>query len=186
MTPLRGDGRLGYAALVNREDLARITEIKQTLSGASKTFNCRVLARRAGELTVLFVSTKVYSTAGLTLPVGTVTFGHFWTDRPYNVYHWMEPSGRTIAFYFNLASDTRFDESVLHWRDLVLDVLIVPGGEPQVLDEHELPPDLDADTRALIAQARGELLSRAAALVVELGRQADALWPQVFAGQRAS
>jgi predicted RNA-binding protein associated with RNAse of E/G family len=165
-------------------DLERITEIKESLRGGRKTFNCKVLARRGGELVVLFVSTAVYSVLDLSLPVGTVTFGHFWTDRPYNVYHWMEPSGRTIAFYVNLAADTKVDGGQLSWRDLVVDVLVVPGAAPLVLDEDELPPDLDAATQAAIAAARAEVLARLPALTTELASEADALWPRAFGTDR--
>jgi predicted RNA-binding protein associated with RNAse of E/G family len=165
-------------------ELERITEIKETLGGARKTFNCKVLARRAGELVVLFVSTKVYSVVGLTLPVGTVTFGHFWASRPYNVYHWMEPSGRTIAFYLNLAADTRLDGGELFWRDLVVDVLAVPGAAPQVLDEDELPTDLDPELRTRIAAVRDEVLAGLPALTAALATEADGLWTRAFGASR--
>jgi hypothetical protein len=165
-------------------DLERITEIKETLGGARKTFNCKVLARRAGELVVLFVSTRVYSIVGLTLPVGTVTFGHFWTGRSYNVYHWMEPAGRTIAYYVNLAADTRFEGNELHWRDLVVDILALPGAAPRVLDEEELPSELDPALRTRISGVRDEVLALLPTLQAELASEADALWAQAFGTSR--
>jgi hypothetical protein len=69
---------------------------------------------------------------------GTVSFGHFWTDRPYNVYHWMDgTTGATIGYYVNLADSTRVDGDLLEWRDLAVDILIRPDGNVTVLDEDE-------------------------------------------------
>ena len=42
------------------------------------------------------------------------------------------------------------DDGRLEWRDLTVDVLATPAGRLEVLDEDELPADLDAATRARI------------------------------------
>ena len=65
---------------------------------------------------------------GVDLPAGTISFGHFWTDRLYNVYHWLDADRRTLGFYFNIADRTRIAEAELEWRDLVVDVLATPAG----------------------------------------------------------
>lgn len=41
----------------------------------------------------------------LVLPKGTESYGYFWRDRPYNVCHWVTPSGDTLGFYVNLADE---------------------------------------------------------------------------------
>lgn len=174
----------------------RITEIKRTLDGREKRFDCALLSHVDSHLVVLFIAPTPMHVHGVELPAGTVTFGHFWTDRPYNAYHWMRPdSGITIGTYVNLAADTGFDGAVLEWLDLVIDVMILPGQPPRVLDEDELPADLTPPLRARIEQARQALFSAlqgtagapgdgpaAAGLLELLESHRAALWPVVQAG----
>jgi predicted RNA-binding protein associated with RNAse of E/G family len=159
--------------------LPEITEVKETLAGTSKTFHCHVIDRQPGALVVLFVSKAPVRVHDIELPAGTVTFGYFWMDRGFNVYHWMSPAGATLAFYVNLAEGTRIEET-LHWRDLTVDILIPRSGEAVVLDEDEIPLALDSATRARIDRTRDDVLARAPALRVELEAHSDRLWPRVF------
>jgi len=117
---------------------------------------------------------------GIDLPAGTITFGHFWTDRLYNVYHWLGERGQTIAFYFNLADRTVIEGGRLEWRDLTLDVLATPAGRLEVLDEDELPADLDPTTRARIEEAKGAILGDPRRLMAEIEARSRALYPRVF------
>lgn len=167
--------------------LPEITEVKRTLAGVEKIFRCRVLARGPApeaDAVVLFVSDRAYRVAELDLPAGTVTFGHFWRDRPYNVYHWMTPAGATRALYLNLADATDVAGDVLRWRDLAVDLLLTPDGRTQVLDEDEVPADTGPDDRARIAAARARALADADRLRVEIESAAVLLWPRAFAGAR--
>jgi predicted RNA-binding protein associated with RNAse of E/G family len=158
----------------------RILEIKRTLDGREKRFDCAVLARTPTHLTVLFVSTEPMDVHGVVLPAGTVTFGHFWTDRPYNVYHWLDPrSGETLGTYVNVADQTTIDDDVLAWRDLVVDVLVAPGRALAVLDEDELPGDLPAELRARISATTATLRASWTELAAELEAARVALWPEV-------
>jgi predicted RNA-binding protein associated with RNAse of E/G family len=160
--------------------LAEIIEIKETLAGVRHTFRCRAIARRPGEAVVLFVLPADRTVADLRLPAGTVTFGYFWEDRPYNVYHWMTPGGATVALYVNLADRTRIDDGSLSFRDLTVDILLPPGSPPRVLDEDELPRDLDADTRSQIDAGRALVLESAPALGQEIEARSRVLWLEVF------
>jgi uncharacterized protein len=165
---------------------ADILETKETLDGTRQTFRCRALARRPGEVVVLFLLPEARSVHGHLLPAGTVTFGYFWADRPYNVYHWMTRTGATIAFYVNLVEDTRIEDDTLFFRDLTVDVLL-PGDprlRPRVLDENELPVTLDAATRARIEDARAMVLEQAPALREELEHRSRLLWPEAFPAER--
>jgi predicted RNA-binding protein associated with RNAse of E/G family len=164
--------------------LPEIIEVKETLAGTRKTFHCHVIDRHPGSMVVLFVSKAPVRVHDVDLPAGTVTFGYFWVERGYNVYHWMSPAGPTLAFYVNLAEGTRLEDT-LFWRDLAVDILISPAGEPTVLDEDEIPVAVDRDTRARIERGKQEVLARAAALRLELEAHSDRLWPLVFeAGRR--
>lgn len=160
--------------------LPRIVEVKRTLRGGEKRFDCAVLARSGGHLVVLFVAPEAMLVHGVALPAGTVTFGHFWSDRPYNVYHWLDAAtGATIGYYFNLSAETRFEGERLEWRDLAVDVLALPDGSVTVLDEDELPPDLPEELGRRIAAAKAALLRDPAAAIAELEGHRRQLWPRV-------
>lgn len=149
--------------------LPPILEIKRKLSGEEKRFNCRVLERTPSHLVVLFIARVDMNVHGVVLPAGTATFGHFWTDRPYNVYHWLRPDdGATIGYYVNLADQTRVTADVLEWRDMVVDVLVSSDGAPTVLDEDEVPTDLAPELRAQIAAAQARVTGELPALLAEL------------------
>jgi len=87
----------------------------------------------------------------------TVSLGYFWEERPYNVYHWVDQLRDTVALYFNIADRTRISERTIEWRDLAVDVLVTPDGRCRVLDEDELPADIDAPLRRYIDAARADL-----------------------------
>jgi hypothetical protein len=164
--------------------LPRILEIKRTLTGREQRFECRVLHTDGPHLVALFVSPEGRHVHGLDLPPGTVTFGHFWSDRPYNVYHWLDaPSGLTIGAYVNLAAETRIERDRLEWLDLVVDILTLPGSPPRVLDEDELPADATPAVRASIAEARRAVLDGMPELLDELERFRARLWPLVSAAE---
>src|SRR5947207_11380362 len=69
--------------------LPPILEIKRTLAGGEKHFECARLHLDGPHVVLLFVATAPMQVHGVALPAGTVTFGHFWRDRAYNVYHWL-------------------------------------------------------------------------------------------------
>jgi predicted RNA-binding protein associated with RNAse of E/G family len=109
----------------------------------------------------------------LVLREGTVTIGHFWTDRPYNVYHWLD-GGRTIALYVSIATDTTIEPAAIAYRDLVVDVLIRPSGAIEILDEDELPPSIEPRYRLAIAKALEACVTEAKRLLNEIERETRA------------
>ncbi|MES1206475.1 MAG: DUF402 domain-containing protein [Pseudomonadota bacterium] len=128
--------------------LTPILEIKRTLAGVEKSFECSKLVGDERHVVVLSIAREPMHVHGVDLPAGTVSFGHFWSDRFYNVYHWVDAAQRTIGLYFNIADQTRIGATHLEWRDLVIDVLATPAGRLEVLDEDELPAALDDDVIA--------------------------------------
>jgi hypothetical protein len=161
-----------------RETLPRVVEVKRSLSGRETRFECAVLRHDGPHVVVLFVASNSMRVHGVDLPAGTVTFGHFWTDRPYNVYHWLNPvSGATIGYYVNLSDSTRVVDGTLEWRDLVIDVLLLPDGRATVLDADELPADAPAALLLHIATVQSDILRASGSLMAELERHRAALWP---------
>lgn len=165
--------------------LPPIVEVKRTLAGGEKRFECRLLAGSAGHAVVLWVSPQAMQVHGVELPAGTVSFGHFWADRPYNVYHWLDPARRTLGFYFNVCDRTRIEPGLLEWRDLVVDVLAVPGRPARVLDEDELPAELDVETRGRIEAGKAAILVDPIRVTAEIEAASRALFAVAFPGAGA-
>jgi predicted RNA-binding protein associated with RNAse of E/G family len=163
--------------------LTPIVEIKHTLAGEEKRFDCLRLAGDADHAVVLWIARAPMHVHGVDLPAGTVSFGHFWTDRPYNVYHWVDPDRRTtIGFYFNLADQTRISAGELVWRDLIVDVLATPAGRLEVLDEEELPWPIDSEVAVQIAEGKMAILGAPAKVMAEIEAASRSLFPLVFPG----
>ncbi len=153
-----------------------ILEIKEALHGGRQEFACTPLTVGTDEAVLLYRVPRAGRVADLDLPTGTLSLGYFWTARPYNAYHWLTPEGRTLGLYVNIADRTRIAPEAVSWRDLVLDLLVTPDGRCRVLDEDELPADLDATLRATITAASAEALRDHAGLLAEIeGRSAPLL-----------
>ncbi|WP_461482607.1 ribonuclease FAU-1 family protein [Porticoccus sp.] len=146
----------------------RILEIKETLSGEYLKFDCAVVDRGQGWLVVLYVVPDEVELDGVKIPRGSRSFGYFWEDRPYNAYHFVGPEGNTLALYCNLSDGTRIGDAVVHWRDLVVDVLILPDGTGRILDTHELPGSLSENLVNAILDTANLLKASGHNLLTEL------------------
>lgn len=167
--------------------LPPILEIKRKLSGQTKEFNCRVLSRDGTHLVVLFIARGEMNVHGVVLPAGTATFGHFWSDRPYNVYHWLDPTdGATIGYYVNLAEETTISNDRLEWRDLIVDVLVSRDGQPTVLDIDEIPGDLPVPLRERIEAGQARLLGELPTLLGELEQSRSGLLSELATRTRGT
>lgn len=153
----------------------QITEVKTTLAGRTDRFFCDVAERSGRHVVVVYRVPKDREVHGVWLPEGTVTVGYFWQDRPYNLYHWIGPDGRTLAYYFNIGDVTRYDGDTVEWRDLAVDILATPDGPVQVLDEDELPADLDPATRRYVEAALDEVVQNLGTLTAAADRKSSAV-----------
>lgn len=149
-----------------------ITERKTRFDGTVQEFACHVLALDPGRRAVLrYDFDRAWQVHGIELPQGGMTAGHFWVDRPYNVYHWLDAAGRTLGFYFNVGPTDTVSPELVAWRDLIIDVLVKPDGAIDILDEDELPPDLPSEHRATIARALEQIVTNPKRLVREIERE---------------
>ena len=154
-----------------------ITERKTRLDGTVAEFACTLLAIEPGRRAVLrYVIDREWTIAesGITVRPGFVTIAHYWIDRPFNVYHWLD-GAKTIAYYCNVAETTEISERVVAYTDLAIDVLVRPSGAIDILDEDEIPPDLEPRHRLTIAKALEVLVTDARRLVAEVERETRAL-----------
>ena len=155
----------------------RIVEIKNTLAGERKEFDCELLKFTPGEVVVIYRMPRDVQLEDLLLPKGSISIGYFWEDRAYNAYHWIDEQCQTLALYFNICDNTRISRQQVAWRDLTVDVLITPDLRCRVLDEDELPDDLDSDLRVYIESARNALCIDPARLLLEFEARRQQLLP---------
>ena len=137
--------------------MTSITEMKTTLLGERKTFECELLQATASDAVVVYRMPADHQLEDILLRKGTLSLGYFWQDRPYNAYHRIDAQQQTIALYFNVSDNTIISAESIAWRDLMVDVLITPDGRCRVLDEDELPADIKADLRHHIESTRDQL-----------------------------
>ena len=156
---------------------ATITERKTRLDGSVVDYACEPLVVEEGRRALVrYVTERERALEGtdLVLRKGTVTVGHFWTDRPYNVYHWLD-GGKTIALYVSIATDTTIEPAAIAYRDLVVDVLIRPSGAIEILDEDELPSSIEPRYRLAIAKALETCITEGRRLTAEVERETRAV-----------
>ena len=68
---------------------------------------------------------------------GTMSYEFYWKNRWFNVFRFHEPDGTFKHFYCNLNLPPRFDQGVLSYIDLDIDVLVAPDLTYQILDLDE-------------------------------------------------
>lgn len=145
-----------------------IKEVKFTLRGKRQEYVCRLLDRSPTHVVVFYPITARRRVGRLVLPKGSESYGYFWRDRPYTVYHWVAPDGRTLGFYVNLADQVDLRPGEVRWRDLALDLLFTGDGERvQILDEEEVAA-LPEELRAKIAASRAHVLTHRDELLQEV------------------
>ena len=149
----------------------RIVEVKRRLDGSIATFDCEALLVEEGRRAVIrYVLDRAWDVPGVALRAGMVTYGHFWIDRSYNAYHWLDGE-RTVGLYFNIGICGVISHQRVEWTDYVLDVLMTPDGRSRVLDEDELRNVRDAAIRDVVERTKSGLLSDRDAIAGEIERE---------------
>src|SRR5258708_7266717 len=136
-----------------------IVERKTRLDGTQQEYVCEGLVVEPGKRAVLrYVIDRARLVGDIELQPGVVTIAHYWVDRPYNAYHWIEGT-RTVGLYISIADRTVIEATSVAYRDLVVDALLRPSGAVDILDEDELPSDLEPGARKTIADALEALIT---------------------------
>lgn len=68
---------------------------------------------------------------------GTVSHEYYWLDRWYNIFRFLMPDGTLRNYYCNVNMPPVFENSVLDYVDLDIDLLIWPDGSHKILDMDE-------------------------------------------------
>jgi predicted RNA-binding protein associated with RNAse of E/G family len=162
---------------------AEVVEIKRTLDGRESRFPCTLLDRAPGWAALRYVLPRPAAVGTLALAAGTVTVGHYWPDRPYTAYHWLDAGGRTLGVYLNAAADVVLAPAEVRWLDLALDVLVTAAGGVEILDDDEARR-APAWAQPAIARARAALVPHAPAVASEVRRLSEGLAAAAWEGNR--
>lgn len=152
-------------------ELPAVTEIKHKLDGRRLEYPCRAcMVEPPGSAVLFYVvdSPWTHDNPPINVLVGTVTLAFYWADRPYNLYHWLTPTGNTIGHYFNVSTNTHISARAVEWDDLELDYWLPPTGFAEFIDEEDIPDNLSPCTWAQIERAKGELLRTAREVASEV------------------
>ncbi|MBL7177874.1 MAG: DUF402 domain-containing protein [Desulfobacteraceae bacterium] len=146
-------------------------EIKHRLDGSIKRYECLPVHLSDDEAVIMYELTRKVRVDDLVLPAGSLSFGYFWSNRNYNVYHWVTETGETLGTYFNVCDETNISKEIVSWRDLIIDLLVTPDGRCRVLDSEELPQDLDERLALLIKETEQYLQGQYRSVIAEVKRR---------------
>lgn len=95
---------------------------------------------------------------GVVFKLGDIFYEHYYDGKPYGLWQVLASGERALkCWYCNVSTPADVRDTTITFRDLLLDVLLLPDGTCQVLDRDEL------------ARARAEGLDPALAAVAEEG-----------------
>ena len=115
-------------------------EQKRYPSGRKNYFYAYSLIVRPSFSLLYFVSKRAYELENIYLPIKTVTFGFYWSNKLFNLYVFVDPEKSKLrAFYFNVCDEVVISANRVSWRDLWVDVLVLPCKAPIILDQDEIP-----------------------------------------------
>ena len=164
--------------------MTEFTEYKHTYSGETKSFKCRLASKSDSELVIIYEPLKDVKFIGLNLERGCVSFGYYWQDRNYNVYHWKNPRGETVFYYYNICRDTKIGSDYVDWVDLIVDVAVRPGHDAEILDEDEIPFSMNRSDLRIIEDTKKHILSNLDQITPEFERKTAELAGKLSLFQR--
>jgi len=68
---------------------------------------------------------------------GTISYEYYWTDRWFNIFKFYEPDGVFRNFYCNINLPPTFEDNVLEYIDLDIDVIVWNDFSTNILDMDE-------------------------------------------------
>lgn len=143
-------------------------EVKRTLDGAERVYECEALSVTPRLAIVRFVFSDPLNAGGVTFPVGAFTVGFFWRTRTYNLYHMLAASGSVIADRFDVVDRVRIRPDGVRYDDLLLDFWLYPDGRLREEDADEVAA---AVSNGLLSPGRQATIERTRALLQHHARR---------------
>lgn len=103
-----------------------------------RTWKCQMINRQDSLLTFVgeFAEKVVHKDLGI-IEKGTVSYEYYWLDRWYNIFRFHEPEGDLRNFYCNVNMPPTFENEILDYIDLDIDVLVWKNFSFEILDLEE-------------------------------------------------
>lgn len=94
----------------------------------------------------------------------TVSYEFYWLERWFNVFRFHEPDGTLRNFYCNINMPPKFENGILDYVDLDIDVVVWNDFSRQILDIEEFEENSDKynypkAVREKVSESLGELIS---------------------------
>ncbi len=131
-------------------------EVKRLLTGGEVIYRCELIHVEEGFGILKYVFNKEFKIEDIIIHPGTVSYGFYWMDKPYNLYMWFDKN--ITVYYFNIADSLYLSREEFVWRDLIVDVLVLPNGFVKVLDEEEIPSSIDKSLKNYIKSGKNKVL----------------------------
>jgi len=81
---------------------------------------------------------------GVVFDIGDVFYEHYYDGKPYGLWRVLTPDEAALkCWYCNISTPAAFADGAISFRDLLLDVLLLPNGRREVLDRDDLARALD-------------------------------------------
>jgi predicted RNA-binding protein associated with RNAse of E/G family len=141
-------------------------EVKRLLAGGEVIYECELIHVEENFGILKYVFNKEFKTEDVIIHPGTVSYGFYWMSKPYNLYMWFDKN--IIGYYFNIADSLYLSKQRFVWRDLIVDVLVLPNGFVKVLDEEEIPLSIDKNLKDYIESGKKTILQNYKTIIQEI------------------
>ncbi len=149
--------------------MATCVEQKVLLSGERHEYLCDLALLADGTFGILrYTIDREYDVGGIALKPGEVTLAFYWTDRPYTLYTWRHNGAGQGLYYFNIADRVSLAPTRFTWRDLVVDILVSEYELPHILDENDLPSNLNSELFNYIERTKQHILKHYRHIIEEV------------------
>lgn len=103
-----------------------------------RTWTCELVERVDPLVTVVGEFDRDVEHPGLgSISRGTVSYEYYWFDRWYNIFRFLEPDGSLRNYYCNFAMPPTFENGVLDYVDLDIDVVVWKDFSFDVVDRDD-------------------------------------------------
>jgi len=142
-------------------------ERKKYLLGDEIVYPCELITLRDEFGILKYLVNRQHKVGSLIIPPETISYAFYWTDRPYVLYSWFNKDSQAIGYYFNVADSIALLPHEFSWRDLIVDILILPTRQIEILDEDEIPESLDPEMKKHIESVKQLLLQTNQTIIAE-------------------
>lgn len=141
-----------------------IIEEKINKNRQTERFECRVLEKEQGRITLYYVSEADAKIGDLSVPKGAFTIAHYVENRGYVLWRIFAPEGVLIGTLIHLSRNVAIDSCRVMWHDMILDIWVSPGGSVSILDEDELA---ECVAQALVSDEESTYIEKTKQKVIE-------------------